>query len=209
MADQIKVSIRKELGTRECRRLRRAGKIPANLYGHGEANLNITVPASEIQAAIRQGSRMLEMRGDVSENALIRAVQWDAFGVEVLHLDLTRVSAEEAVEVTVLVELRGEAPGMKEGGVVEHQTRQVAISCPAGSIPERLVANINDLHLGQSITVAGIVLPAGASLVTPGETIIANCAEPLALDEDEVTPLDGAEPEVIGRKDEEGTGEES
>ena len=209
MAEQINVSLRNELGTRQCRRLRLSGHVPAILYGHGEANMNLSVPVVEVQTALRRGSQMLEMQGAVSETALIRDIQWDAFGLEVLHVDLTRVSAEEAVEVTVSVELRGEAPGMKEGGVVDFHTHQIQISCPAGSIPEKLVASINGLHLGQSITAANLDLPAGASLVSPAETIIANCIEPVGDDDEEVGALDGVEPEVIGQKDEEGSGDEA
>ena len=209
MAERINVSLRTALGTRECRRLRRAGQVPAILYGHGEANVNLVVSAGEVQTAVRHGSQMLEMHGAVSETALIRDIQWDAFGLEVLHVDLTRVSAEEAVEVTVSVGLRGEAPGMKEGGVVDHHTHQIQISCPAGAIPEKLVASINELHLGESITAASLILPDGASLVTPADTIIANCIEPVADEDEEVTPLEGVEPEVIGRQEEEGSGEES
>ena len=207
MAEQMNVSLRNELGTRECRRLRRGGQVPAILYGHGEANLNLSVPKGEVLTAIRHGSQMLEMRGAVSETALIREVQWDAFGIDVLHIDLTRVSAEEAVEVTISVELRGEAPGTKEGGVVEHQTHQVQILCPAGSIPEKLAISINDLHLSQTITADVLDLPDGASLLTPGETIIATCVEPVSIDDDDDTLMDGIEPEVIGRKEEEGTEE--
>ena len=77
MADQINVAIREELGTRPCRRLRSRGQIPAILYGHGEANVNLDVPTTEIHAALRHGSQMLEMIGEVAETALIREVQWD------------------------------------------------------------------------------------------------------------------------------------
>lgn len=210
MAEQINVTLREEVGTRQCRRLRRAGQIPAVLYGHGEGNVNLAVPSSELHAAIRHGSRMLQMGGALAEGALIREIQWDAFGLEVLHIDLTRVSAEEAVQITVSIELRGEAPGIKEGGIVEHNNHEVEISCPAGAIPEKLSANINDLHLGQSVTAGQLALPDGAQLVTPDDTVIVSCTEPAEVSDEEVTPgLEGVEPEVIGRKEEEGSGEES
>ena len=151
MAVILNPTKREELGTSRARRLRRAGQIPAVLYGHGEANVNLAVPAGDILQAIRHGDKLVEIRGAANESALIREVQWDAFGTEVLHLDLTRVSADESVEVTVTVDLRGEAPGTKQGGVIEHVTHEITLVCPAAAIPDRLEISINALGCGASI----------------------------------------------------------
>ncbi len=153
MTDVLNVSVRSELGSGRVRRLRRSGRTPAILYGHGEANVNLAIPTAEVKAALRHGSKLVDLKGSLSEKALIRAVQWDCYGVDVLHLDLTRVSEQERVQVTVSLELRGEAPGVKEGGLVDHHLFDVEIECPAGEIPDKLVASIKNLHLGQSITV--------------------------------------------------------
>ncbi len=151
MTDVLNVSVRDELGSGPVRRLRRAGRIPAILYGHGEANVNLSIPTAEIKAALRHGSKLVDLQGGVNEKALIRIVQWDCYGSDVLHLDLTRVSEQERVEVTVSLELKGEAPGSKEGGIVDHHLFDVEIECPAGEIPDKLVASIKNLHLGQSL----------------------------------------------------------
>lgn len=206
MLEKLHAEKREELGTTACRRLRKAGQIPAVMYGHGEANVNLTLRANEVEAALRHGSHLIELSGAVNDSALFD-VQWDALGTEVLHLDLTRVNAEETVEVELPVELRGEAPGTKEGGVVLHTVHTLTLRCPAGVIPEKLQLTINELHLGESIAASEIELPDKASLVDDPETIIVQCTEPEAEEEVDEEGTGGLEPEVIGRKpdeDEEG-----
>jgi len=212
MAEALNVVVRDQLGSRNTRRLRKAGKIPAVLYGHGEQNVNLALPASEVSAAIRHGAKLLDIRGAVSESVLIREVQWDAFGIAVLHLDLTRVSADESVHVTLPVELRGEAPGTKEGGIVEHVIHELTIECPVRSLPERLEVSVKELHLGQSITAGQVPLPAGAKLLQSAELVIVHCVAPAGeLEEVALPGAEAAEPEIIGRKraeeEEEGSGE--
>jgi large subunit ribosomal protein L25 len=137
----------------------------------------------------------------VSENALILDVQWDPFGQDVLHVDFARVNLSEEVETTVRVELRGEAPGTRVGGVVEQQIREIDIVCPVSSIPEHLELNINSLELGQVLHVSDLNLPEGAKLVTDPATPAVQCMEPaVEVEEDEARATDGAEPEIIGRK---------
>jgi large subunit ribosomal protein L25 len=202
MSEKLFADKRQELGTRACRRLRRAGHIPAVMYGHGEENVNLSLRASEVHAAIRHGSKLVEVTGAVSDSALLRDVQWDAIGTEVVHIDLTRVSAEETVQVELPLELRGEAPGVKEGGIVSHPVHSLTILCPAGAIPDRIQVSINDLRLGQTITASQVTLPANATLVTDPSLVVAQC-ELAAFEAEEVEAAPGAlEPEVIGRKPE-------
>lgn len=199
MADVLNVSIREALGTSNTRRLRRTGKIPAILYGHGKECINLTIPATEVESAIRHGTKVIDIVGAASDSVLINEIQWDPMGVDILHIDLTRVSKDEAVLVTIVVELRGEAPGTKQGGIVDHQTHEIEIECPAGEIPDRLTVSINQLELTASITAGDIEIPDSATLVTPPEQIIVQCVEPT----EDLTDEDGSEsqePEVIGRK---------
>ena len=108
----LEVQIRDSRGTRNARRLRQAGSVPAVLYGHGQETVNLSVSSEQFVAAIRHGSRVVALAGAVDQTALIRDVQWDTFGIEVLHVDFARVSASELVTTMVQVELRGEAPGV-------------------------------------------------------------------------------------------------
>jgi large subunit ribosomal protein L25 len=177
--------------------------VPLILYGHGEESVALTASQHDLTAVVRHGSRVVDLQGAVSQQAFLREVQWDTFGVEMLHADLTRVRAGELVETGVTIETRGEAPGTKVGGIVQVLVHEVRINCPVGSIPEKLVINVNELELDGSISAADLELPEGAELVTPANTVVVHCvpAAPVAEEEEEgaVGPV---EPEVIGRKEE-------
>ena len=151
MALQLAVQSRAIQGKHRNRRLRRVGQIPAILYGHGLENVPLAVAADALTAAIRHGSRLVSLTGAVSESAFIRELQWDTWGTHIVHVDFTRISEHEIVEVRVPVELRGEAPGVREGGVVVQTIHEVEIACPASVIPEKLAVNINHLMLNESI----------------------------------------------------------
>ena len=147
MADVLKVVSRDSRGKREAKRLRRGGSIPAVLYGHGEACVSLSLPSDAFAAAIRHGARVVELSGAVNEKALIRELQWDVYGIDVLHVDFSRVSEHERVQIEVKVELRGQAPGLKEGGIVELLIHELEIDCEALSIPEKIEVSVKDLHL--------------------------------------------------------------
>ncbi|MBN2579482.1 MAG: 50S ribosomal protein L25 [Pirellulales bacterium] len=209
MAESLAVELRDQCGTADNRRLRRAGKVPAVLYGHGLENVNLTVSAEALAATLRHGTRLVNLAGAVEESAFIRELQWDTWGTHVLHVDFTRISLDEEVEVTVSIELRGEAPGVREGGVVEQFIHDVEIACPAGSIPEKLRVNINQLKLEEKLTLAQLELPPGTRLLADDlEAVVVHCKQP--AEETEETPAEAApgEPEVIGAKKEEADEEE-
>jgi large subunit ribosomal protein L25 len=206
MADTLNVKRRDKLGSANNRRLRKTGLVPAILYGHGEANVNLTVSGGEVLAVVRHGGKLVRLGGDAGDHALIRAVQWDVWGKDVLHVDLLRVSEKDKVKTKVTVELKGTAVGTTEGGVVEHVMHEVEIECPAMSIPDKLVLNVTDLHLDAALFAKDIPLPEGARVVTDGDTLIVHCVTPHI--EEEVAPAAAdaaaaAEPEVIGQKERE------
>ncbi len=203
MPDVLQVKIRQTRGKRNARRMRRAGSIPAVLYGHGEETLSLTVIADDLVAALRHGVQLVNLGGEVNEKALIRETQWDTFGIDVLHVDLTRVSEHEKVQVRIAVELRGESPGMKDGGVLDHALHEVEVECPASAIPEKIEANINALGLGQSLVLGDLALPDNVSFVTVADTVVVSCNLPAVELEPEAVETTGAEPEVIGRAAEE------
>ncbi len=207
MSEVLKVEQRKNLGKRNARRLRHAGMVPVVLYGHGEQNLSLSAAADQVQSVIRHGARVVDLTGAVSEKAFIRELQWDTYGLEVLHIDFTRVSADEKVEVALTVDLRGEAPGVKDGGIVTQLIHEVSAECLVTAIPDKLHLSINELKLGEHLTAADIELPAGVTLLSEPDAVIVQCTEPKAEAEEEAA-AEGAEPEVIGRKAEEEEEEE-
>ena len=207
MAEALNVEVRQGRGTREARRMRRNGKVPAVLYGHGESTVALAVGHDDLATVLRHHSRLVDLKGGVNESALIRALQWDTFGTDVLHVDFARVSADERIEVQVSVELRGTAPGVNEGGVVEHLLHEVTVECLATAIPDRIQVKINGLNKGEEITVAQLELPEGVKMLSDPEGIVVQCVEAAAEPEPELH-AEIAEPEIIGRKAEEGEEEE-
>ena len=190
MADTLNVEKREETGSLRMKRLRQTGKIPAVLYGHGKGTEMLCVLEKELNKAIYHGSHIVQLAGAASESALIKAVQWDAFGTHIIHLDLTRVDATEAVEVTLPIELRGDATGTHHGGVVNFLQHQVSIMCPANLVPEKIELKIADLDVDQVIDASQLVLPEGASLAEAGTTPIVSCTLAAAEETDEAGETD-------------------
>ena len=200
MADILNCEKRDIRGTLRNRRMRQAGKIPGILYGRGDS-VSLSIPTRDIESAIRHGSQIVELKGDLNESAQIKEVQWDAFGIDVLHIDLSRIDATEVVELTLQVELVGVAPGTKTGGIIKHMLHNVDVRCPANAVPEKLELKINGLELNGVLKVSDVPLPDGASMVTGMDEVVVQCAEAsVTSEEQEADPDAPAEPEVIGRK---------
>lgn len=177
-AEALVVEKRDATGTLRIRRLRKEGKIPAVLYGHGQDNVNLLIDSRAVDKVVNNGQYFVSLSGAVTETAMVKDVQWDAFGSRVLHLDLSRVDANEAIEVSLPLQMKGEAPGASLGGMVTQLVHEVKISCPANALPEYLEINIDELELDGGVSASSIVLPEGASLVgSPTETLI-SCPTP-------------------------------
>jgi large subunit ribosomal protein L25 len=204
MSETLNVQRREATGTSATKRLRNEGLIPANLYGHGEGNLNLSIPAEEWELIVRNRTRVVTLLGAVEDTAIVNEVQWDTYGIQTLHVDLIRVSADERVETSIRVRLRGEAAGTKVGGVVNHVLHEVQVSSLAISIPEEISISIAKLGVGESLTAGDLPLPANSHMVTPADDVIVVCTAVEEEDDDEASTAIGGEPEVIGRSEEEG-----
>ena len=110
MSDSLEVFARAATGSRESRRLRRQGMVPAVLYGHGEKCIDLAARREALEAVVRHGSRIVDLEGAVKTSALVRDLQWDTFGVEPLHVDFVRVDKTERIKVRVPLDLKGDAP---------------------------------------------------------------------------------------------------
>lgn len=208
-AKTLSVKRREQLGTANTRRLRKTGVIPAVLYGHGEATLSLTVASEDLLGIIRASQKLVTLEGDAAEGAFIKSVQWDTWGKVVLHVDLLRVSDTELVETTVTIEIKGTAPGLSEGGIVEHLVHEIEIDCPAAKVPDKITVLINDLHLNKAIHAGEIALPEGAKLLSDPDSVIVHCVPPHIVAEAEpaagaAVEAGGVEPELIRKEKAEG-----
>lgn len=152
-------------GTRIARRLRSQGRIPAVIYGHKQAVLPVTLAREDVWQMIKAASHLAELDlGGSCETVLIRDVQWDHLGKEILHLDFARVNVEELIETEVSVELKGIAAGLAEGGILEQLVHSLRVKCPAGAIPEALRIDVSALKAGEGLHVRDLALPSGLSI---------------------------------------------
>ena len=209
MAELFQSELRDLTGSANTRRLRRGGHVPAILYGHGKANVSLSLVSKQVQSAIEKREKLVKLEGAVTETALVKAVQWDALGSEVIHLDLTRVDEKETVEVTVVIVVKGTAPGLTAGGRVNRTIRRTQITCPVMKIPSEIELNLSTLELNGTLTLADIELPEGSQFVSAPDTVVATCTEIIIVKESTADEAagDAAEPELIGGGDDEESSE--
>lgn len=207
MAEMVKLEAqpRQPHGSQAARRLRRQGLIPAIIYGHKEANVAVSLPAADVERALRHGVHVVDLKaGDKSETALIKAAQWDHLGQHLIHVDFARVSADERVTVTVPLELRGTAPGVTHGGLLDQPLHSLAVECPVLNVPESIRVPVGELEVGQAIHVKDLVLPPNVTTKADPDAIVvhvvAKAAEPAAAAAPVAEVPGAAEPEVIGRQ---------
>jgi large subunit ribosomal protein L25 len=193
---------RSDYGTRAAKRLREKGLVPAVLYGHKEADLTVVLPTLELERAVRSGAHVVDLVTDgKSEKARIREVQWDHLGVHLVHADFMRVSADERIQVPVKVELRGTAPGVGAGVVIDQPIHTLKVECSVLEIPDSIRVNVEKLQIGHPIHVRELVLPEGVKALADGDLVVVQ----LKAAQAEVTPTPEAgpaEPEVITAKKE-------
>jgi len=211
----LAVERRQVEGKNPCRRLRKAGKIPAVLYGGEGAPVSIQIDRSELLALLRTGSGentifLLKVPGTKDErHAMIKEMQVDPVRRSVLHLDFQRISMSESVQVKVEVELVGTPVGVKvEGGIVDFVTREIEIECLPNRIPETLKVDVSGLHIGMHVEASSIELPEGVTLIDDPDRVLALVAAPQApaAEEeegaDELLEGERQEPKLVGEDDE-------
>lgn len=195
---------RTELGTRQARRFREQGRLPVIIYGHNEPPEAVWLAEHEVEVALAHGQRMLKVKTSGGEKQyLIKEVQYDHLDRTPIHLDLARVDLHEKVQVRVGIQLRGEAKGVAEGGILSLLMPDIEVECLVTDIPETLHPIITELGLNESLLVKDLSLPRGVTALEEPDAVVA-IVRPKAAEEveEEEKPAEGeeaAEPERIGR----------
>lgn len=203
----LNAEIRTEFGKGAARRTRRAGRIPAVLYGHGEAPKHLTLPALEYATAIRYGGMThvltLNMSDGTMATALPKAIQRDPITNTFEHTDLLLVRRGEKITVEIPVHLTGEPAA---GTLVIHEHNRIAINADATQLPDHLDASIDGLHVGERVTAVQIELPPGAELAADPETLIAIISVAPTAEQMEEVPVEEAVAEAAPAAEGEGAG---
>ncbi len=202
---QVSAKLRGELGSRANKRLRDAGLVPAVIYGHKQAVIPVTLPKKEVANFLNHGAHLFDLSLDgKSEKVLVKEVQYDHLGIELIHVDFARVNLDEKVKVTIPLELKGTPKGEADGGVLQQIIANLEVECLVTEIPENVRFNVSELGLNAVLHVKDIKLPDGVRCLQDGDLIVATVKE--IVEEAAPAAVEGqtAEPEVIGRKPAEG-----
>ena len=190
-------------GTRASRRLRRDGKLPAVVYGHGQANTSVTLPLKQTVEHLRHGAHLFNLTIDgASESVLLKDVQYDHLGQDILHLDLFRVNLDEEITSEVPVILVGEPKGVVQGGVLTQMRDMIELTAKVRDLPDDIRVNVSDLAIGDAIHIGDVKLPDGVRLPEDeADFTVAMVAAPRVMEDDELAAeAAAAEPEIIGEK---------
>jgi large subunit ribosomal protein L25 len=180
MADvNITAEPRSEFGKGASRRIRREGKVPAVIYGHGIDPVHVTLPGHETMLALKARNVLISLDVDGRQELVIpKSVQREAIRGFLVHIDLLVVKRGEKVNVEVPVHVEGElAPG---GGLLEHVLNALPVEAEATHIPESVTATVEGLTIGDSVLARDIPLPAGTSLAIDGEDVVLQVLQPQA-----------------------------
>lgn len=181
---RLQVQERVKLGSRESRRLRRQGLIPGVLYGRGRKPRPIVVPERELRAAL-SGTHGLHAILDVvvdgqktAHASVVKDYQRDPLRGHITHVDLQEVRLDQPIHATVTVELVGESPGVKAGGVLTQLVREVTVEALPLAVPDRLTLDLSGVGIGDSLYAADLQVPEGVRVLDDPETILASVVAP-------------------------------
>ena len=201
-AIQMQAQPRGELGSKKNRKLRQQGLVPGVVYGHKEPIAPVTLPRKELSTHLAKGAHVFDLSVDgKSETVLVKEVQYDHLGIDVIHVDFARVSLTEKVTVTVPIELKGTPKGEDEGGVLTQVIADLEVECVVTDIPEAIRHNVSDMGLDAVLHVKELTLPPGVRPLADEDQVVATVS---VMAEEETPAGDEAEPEVIGGKADEG-----
>jgi large subunit ribosomal protein L25 len=217
----LEATVRDSRGKNEARRTRAAGKVPAVVYGTtGSGKAESTAIAIEPKALRRilhseSGANTLislKLAGSGDTRVLVKEYQLDPITHQILHADFYRIAMDKVLRVTVPIEIKGEAPGVKQqGGILEFVHRQVEVECLPADIPEHIEINVGELMLHQGVRVRDAVANPKVKVVTDADMMLVHVIMPKAeevatpaADAAAAAPVAAAEPEVIkkGKKEE-------
>ncbi|MHC4616659.1 MAG: 50S ribosomal protein L25 [Planctomycetota bacterium] len=173
----LKVEKRDKTGSKSAARVREQGRIPAIVYGHKEEPLAVSLDAHDFVEGLHHGHRLVDLQiGRKREKTLIKDLQYDHLGKNIIHADLVRVDVKETVRVTVPLELKGTAQGTHEGGIVQEHSDHLEIECIVTDIPETIVVSVKDLNVGDTLHAADVELPESVKLVSDPATLLVTCS---------------------------------
>ena len=201
----LSVASREPAGSRAARRLRRDGNVPGIVYGGGSDPVTFQVESRALRTALQHAGAVLDLSIDGAQSSPVVVKELIRHPVTgyATHIDLLRVRLDQAIEATVALELVGgdDAPGVKEGGVLEHVTREVLVEALPNDIPDRIEFDVSEMVIGDTVMFSQLTAPPNVQLIGEEETTIATLTPPRLQIEEE--PEIEEETELVGEEGEE------
>ncbi len=210
---QLQANIRKEINKRSTKELRKQGGIPCVLYGHGIKTLNLAVEQKKFEQVVKKmhGENILislsidNNGSSKQETVMVRGIQYHPVSDELLHIDFYKIRLDEKITTRINIVLTGEAPGVKEGGVLDHSMRDVEVRCLPDKIPGHFEVDVTQLEIGSSIHIRDLSIPEDVEVLADHDQAVVSIVPPTIIKEDEVSVEE--EPEVIEEGKEEAEAE--
>ena len=196
---EVNAQVREGLGTREAKRLRRQGFVPAVIYGKGMEPVHVALKVRDAERLLAEGARLVKVRVDGQEyDTVLQDVQYDHLNERILHLDFHKVELTERVRMTVLVELKGEP---KPGGVLEKHLDEVEIEAVAAKAPDKIVVDVSGLDFGDVVHIKDLQVPEGVKLLEEPDEVVVSLMAPTAEEEEaEEAEEEEREPELVQKR---------
>jgi large subunit ribosomal protein L25 len=215
MAEKVTVNaeVRTERGKNDARRLRAAGRVPLNVYGGGAEIVAASAAIKDLAAILRSDSGQntvfsLDVAHSGVSDVMFHDRQIDPLHGRLVHVDLRRLTKGEKIEVTVAINLIGEAIGLKEeGAILNQQLREIKVLCEPSKIPEFIEYDVTDLEMNESVHVSDLKVGDGIEVHEESETVVASIVVVKEEDLEAAPELEGAEPELVGEKADEDASE--
>ena len=197
---------RTETGSRVAKRLRRAGRVPAVVYGLDAGTDSVSVPARELDHILHSASgsnTLISLQVEKSNQlTLARQVHRHPVRGTVLHVDFVRVRADQTIEAEVPIQFIGEAEGVRNGGLFEQSLFALTVEALPRDIPNAFEHDISALVIGDSIHVRDLAVPAGVVVLQEEDAVVAHISLPRAVEEEVAEPVEGEEGEAPAEGDE-------
>lgn len=163
-------------GTTASKRLRRAGVVPAVIYGDKSEALIQLDGKSFTDLARKHSANFLvniEISGDKSKLAIVQDIQRNPLNGSLIHVDFRAVTENDTIHAVVPIELHGEPVGVKAGGLLEQLVHEIEIQCRPSDLPEKIINDVEGIELGHTLKVADLNLPKGVTVKMDGEVLVA------------------------------------
>lgn len=207
---KIEVMKRKEVGSNRVKKIRREGWIPGVIYGHGEKSYHIKLRDDDLIRLIHElhsEATLITLNFEGKEfQTIIREVTRDPLTEKLLHVDFHHIHEDEEVTVHVIVEIKGESLGVKDGGILNVEHRYLTVRCLPKDMPEEIVIDISNLQIGDSYHVSDIELPLNVKIEEDQTATMVNVLSPRKVVEvkpveEELLAEGVEEPELISEEE--------